>query len=310
MGQTVGCMSQGFFYALIALFLWGIHGPAGRYLSLQGVDMYFVFALRFWLGSLVLFLYLMIKKSLSFTWFENKKQILLVAIVGIFGNSLLYHLTLNYLPGTLVMVLENISPIFVLLASFYYLRVKPSLKEIAALLVSFIGIGLIILSKDKFPELQDGFTVGVVLGILTGLSFGAYIFYSAQYVKPLKNDPIKIIQFLLKVFVVSAVLGTPFLFTSKAPPANFIEWFWLIEMGVFQSGFAYIFWNYALSRLNTNTASILFLLTIVFTTINEILFLGLRLNTYLVAGSIMIFLAGYLLSFQSKSSVKMIDIKG
>ncbi|HOE91916.1 MAG TPA: DMT family transporter, partial [Candidatus Cloacimonadota bacterium] len=138
-------MSQGFLYALIALFLWGIHGPAGRYLSLQGVDMYFVFALRFWLGSLVLFLYLMIKKSLRFAWFENKKQILLIAIVGIFGNSLLYHLTLNYLPGTLVMVLENLSPIFVLFASFYYLRVKPSLKEIAALLVSFIGIGLIIL---------------------------------------------------------------------------------------------------------------------------------------------------------------------
>ncbi|MCB5251246.1 MAG: DMT family transporter [Candidatus Cloacimonadales bacterium] len=264
-------MNIGFIYALIALFLWGIHGPAGRYLALQNVDMYYVFAVRFWLGSLVFFIYLLFKRALRFSWIESWKQVLLISSIGVFGNSLLYHLTLVYLPGTFVMVLENLAPIFVLFASFIYLGIKPSLKEIIALFISFLGIAFIAASKGSYPELQDGYYIGIVLGILTGVSFGAYTFYSAQYVKPLKREPLKIIQFLFKVFLLSSIMASPFVVLRSSIPSTRLQWFWLIEMGIFQSGLAYIFWNYALAHLKTSTASILFILTIVFTTIKRAL---------------------------------------
>jgi len=62
-------------------------------------------------------------------------------------------------------------------------------------------------------------------------------------------------------------------------------------MGIFQSGIAYILLNYALRYVNSSTASIFFLFTIFFTTINEILFLDLSLNIYLIVGSLLIIAA-------------------
>lgn len=289
-------MNIGLIYAFIALFLWGIHGPAGRYLALQGVDMYYVFAIRFWIGAVVFFLYLLYKKALAFDWRHDFKKVLFVSLIGVFGNSLVYHLSLIYLPGTFVMILENLSPIFVLFASFYFLKIKAKAIEIISLIISFIGILLIILGKEHFPDLGEHYYKGIFLGILTGLSFGIYTFFSAQFVKPFRSEAIKIIQFLFKVFIISAIVGTPFMIISKRPPQSITEHFWVWEMGIFQSGLAYLFWNYALSRLKTNLVSILFLLTILFTTINEILFLNLKLNLTLIVGALLIMVSGYLIS--------------
>lgn len=295
-------MSQGLIYALIALFSWGIHGPAGRYLALQGVDMYFVFAVRFWIGTAVFFLYLVYKKALDINWKYKLKEVVLISVIGVFGNSLVYHLALIYLPGTFVMILENLSPVFVLFASFYFLKIKVNFLEILSLVISFAGIFLIIMGKEHFPELQANYYKGIGLGLLTGITFGFYTYFSGQFVKPYRNEPIKIIQFLFKVFLFSAILGTPFIFSSHNYPQTSKEIFWLIEMGIFQSGLSYLFWNYALAHLKTNMVSILFLLTILFTTINEVIFLHLKLNLTLVCGALLICLSGYIISRQNLNS--------
>ncbi|MCK9330733.1 MAG: EamA family transporter [Candidatus Cloacimonetes bacterium] len=286
-------MNKSGLYAFLALFLWGIHGPAGRYLAQNDVDMFFVFSARLWIGTLVFFIYLLIKKNNHIHWLDNWKKVLLISGIGIIANTILFHLTLIYLPGTLVMILENLSPIFVLFASVIWLKIKPTFTEILALLLSFSGIVLIVLGKGSFPDLSEGFYFGIFLGILTGLTFGAYIFFSADLVKPLKDEPIRIIRFLFKIFLISSILCTPFLFISKRLPSQSLQWFWLIEMGVFQSGLAYLFWNYALVHIKANTASILFLLTILFSTVNEIVFMNLQLNRYLISGGLLISVAGY-----------------
>ncbi|MGE3063439.1 MAG: DMT family transporter [bacterium] len=288
--------TKGLLFALLALFLWGIHGPAGRYLALQDVNMYFVAALRFFIGTFVFFIFLLFKKRLSINFREELPLVLIISLVGVAGNSVLYHLTLKYLSGTLVMILENLSPLFVFLLVLFLDKEKPKFIEILSLGLSILGIFIIVLGKEKFFDLKDNFYLGIILGIFTGITFGFYVYFSSKLVKPLHNDPIKIISYLFKIFLITAVLMSPLLFTKGKTPDSFSEWFWLIEMGVFQSGLAYIFWNYALSLLPVNSASILFLLTIIFTTVNEVAFLGLKLNIYLVLGGFLIIMSGYLIS--------------
>ncbi len=133
-------------------------------------------------------------------------------------------------------------------------------------------------------DLKNNFYVGIFWGILTGISFGFYIFLSSKLVTPFKNDPIKIINFLFKIFSLSFITISPIIFLSNNKPVKFCHWFWILEMGIFQSGFAYIFWNYALSLLPVNSTSILFIFTILFTTINKIIFLNLKLNIFLISG--------------------------
>lgn len=289
-------------FAFLALFSWGIHGPAGRYLAVNNVNMYFVAVSRFWIGTLVFFLYLVRGKDYGFGLFKVKwRQILNISLIGICANSILYHLTLKYLHGTLVMILENLAPVFVLLIVFLRDKLPPTRNQVISLTVAMVGLITIVLGKGSFPELGEGYTLGVVLGILTGITFGAYIYLSSGLMKGLGGEPRAVIQLLFWIFLLSSVLMSPiYLFIDGGLPATGTEIFWFLEMGIFQSGIAYLLWNFALTGISANTASILFTFTVLFTTINEVLFLNLKLNPSLIFGGVLITLAGYLLSKEPK----------
>lgn len=293
---------KGLIYAFIALFLWGIHGVAGRYLACENVNMLFVATVRFFIGTFLFFLFLSFTKQLDLNFKENFKLVLAISVIGITGNSLLYHISLKYLSGTLVMIFENLSPIFVILLSFIVDKEKPTFFEIVAFLLSFFGIIVIVLGKEHFFDLKENFYLGIFWGILTGMSFGFYVYLSSKLVSPLRNKPEKIINFLFKIFLLSSITVSPIIFLSSNRPTKFEHWFWIFEMGIFQSGLAYIFWNYALSYLPVNSTSILFIFTILFTTINEIIFLKLKLNIFLIIGGGLIILSGYLISKNLKKS--------
>jgi len=299
--------TKGFIFAVIALFSWGIHGPAGRWISHDGgVDPYFVFAARLWIGTAVLFGFLLAKKALNFTILKKHwKHITLVALIGICLNSALYHVSLVYLHGTLVMILENLSPVFVFILSFLILKVKPTKIQLISLIISLSGLYVIMMGKGSFPELGDTYGIGIVLGVLTGLTFGCYVFFSATLMRQYKTSPVSIIQLLFSIFLVSSILMTPiiFLHTGEKPDTT-LEWFWLLEMGIFQSGVAYLFWNYALAYLPVNTSAVIFALAVFFTSVNEVLFLGLKINGSLVLGGVLIMLASYLLSRDGNSKKK------
>lgn len=292
-------------FAFLALFSWGIHGPAGRYLAVNNVNMYFVAVSRFWIGTFVFFLYLVKNNDYGFRLFKAKwRQILNISLVGICMNSLLYHLTLKYLHGTLVMILENLAPVFVLLIVYFRDKIAPTRNQLISLIVAMIGLISIVLGKGSFPELGEGYTIGVILGILTGITFGAYIYLSSGLMKGLGKEPRAVIQLLFWIFLLSSVLMSPiYLFIDGGLPSTSTEIFWFLEMGIFQSGIAYLLWNFALTGLSANTVSILFTFTVLFTTINEVLFMNLKLNSTLIFGGVLITIAGYLLSKKPKKKL-------
>ncbi len=285
-------------FAFLALFSWGIHGPAGRYLAVQEINMYFVAVSRFWIGTFIFFLFLVFKGDFGYTLFKSKwKEILKISIVGICLNSILYHLTLKYLHGTLVMILENLAPVFVLLIVYFKDKIVPTKNQLISLIVAMIGLITIVVGKSSFPELGDGYTIGIILGILTGITFGAYIYLSSKLMMGSNKEPLTIIQLLFWIFILASVMMSPiYFFLEGKLPRSQSEIFWFLEMGIFQSGVAYLLWNFALTGLSANTASILFTFTVLFTTINEVLFLNLKINPTLIFGGLLITIAGYLLS--------------
>ncbi|HDT11990.1 MAG TPA: hypothetical protein ENN58_04555 [bacterium] len=73
---------KGIILLFINAFLWGIHGPAGRFLALRGIDMYFVAGTRILMGAFVMFLFLVVKKGLTFSVKGHFKDIVIVSVVG------------------------------------------------------------------------------------------------------------------------------------------------------------------------------------------------------------------------------------
>jgi len=282
---------KGIILLFINAFLWGIHGPAGRFLALRGVDMYFVAGSRLLMGAAVLFIFLAAKRGIKLSIKGHFKDVLIVSIIGLFLNTIFYHLSLKWISGTLIMVLENLSPVFVFLFAFAFLKIKPNKNQILALLLSFAGMIVIIAGKEKFSV--DGIDAlpGIIFGLAAGVTLAFYYFFSGELVSKLKDDPDKMLSLLMIIFVIASVPMLPFVLTSESMPSKPDEWFWLVEMGIFQSGVAYILLNYAMRYVSSSTASIFFLFTIFFTTINELVFLDLQLNSYLIIGSILIIIA-------------------
>lgn len=290
-GVKMSDTKKGIVFLFINAFLWGIHGPAGRYLALNGVDMYFVAGTRLLIGAATFAVFLAFRRGFSFSIKGHVRDIIMVSVVGLFLNTLFYHLSLNWIPGTLVMILENLSPVFVMLFAWVLASKRPEKRHVYALLLSFTGIALIIAGKGEFSVDGTDTLPGIVFGIAAGITLAFYYFFSGELVEKTKDDPDKMISLLMLIFLIASVFMLPFVFSATDLPKNRVEWFWLIEMGIFQSGLAYIFLNYALRYVSSSTASIFFLFTILFTTINEILFLDLSLNIHLIVGSLLIIVA-------------------
>ncbi len=283
---------KGILLLFINAFLWGIHGPAGRFLALRGVDMYFVAGTRLFIGAFVMFLFLVAKKGIQISIKGHFKDILLVSIVGLFFNTMFYHLALKYVPGTLVMVLENLAPVFVLFFAWSILKTRPNFNQITALVLSFAGMAVIIIGKDHLSSIENIDSLpGIIFGIGAGVTLAFYYFFSGEIVSKVKNDPDKMLSLLMVVFLIAGIPMLPFVLAAENLPSRFDEWFWLLEMGIFQSGIAYIALNYAMRYVTSSTASIFFIFTIFFTTLNEIIFLDLQLNPYLITGSTLIIIA-------------------
>ncbi|HOW52975.1 MAG TPA: DMT family transporter [bacterium] len=287
---------RGYIFLFIAMFLWGIHGPAGHFLATRGVDMLWVASARVLMGTVIFGVFLLITGKFTMDWRERWRTVAALSFVGLFLNTVTFHLALNTISGTLVMIIENLSPVFVFFLSFALAGVRPTWREIIALILSLLGMLLIVYGKDSFDFGGGDVTVGIIWAVGAGITFGWYVYFSADLVVPLRDDPVKVVQFLFKIFVISTVLMLPFLFRDCPKPQKADEWFWLVEMGLFQSGGAYLCWNYALRDVPVNTASVLFLLTILFTAINELLFLNLALNAYIVIGGILIIASGRLIT--------------
>ncbi|MCX8058580.1 MAG: DMT family transporter [Spirochaetes bacterium] len=297
------------------VFLWGIHGPSARFLTQNNISLIAVAETRFLIGTFVFLFYLLIKKSFLPLLKNFSIDIIILSIVGLFFNSIFYHLGLKYIPATLVMILENLTPFFVIFFNLIFDKIKPDKYIIISLTISFTGLFLIGIGKGGLNLNDNSFYIGLIYEIIAGITFGFYTYYSGKTLNKLKNyyknynninnqniinqNKIQsiifkysefniIINLLFYVFIISTLAGFPFILDFKNNKITTIDLIVILQMGLFESGLAYILWNYGISKAGSSKASILFLMTVVFTLINEIIFLKFIPSIILIIGGFLI----------------------
>jgi DME family drug/metabolite transporter len=285
--------------AIFAMFLWGIHGPAGRWLALENISMHIVTVLRFWIGALVIGVYLIARKRVSFSFFSRYRDLFPIAALGIALNSIVYHLGFNYVSATAAMLLENLAPFFVMFLAWRFDGERFERAKIAFGVLGFVGLVCVVLGRGGVAASgSQSYLWGVLLELAAGATFGYYTWSSGRFLSKHLRDLVEqglsrsdvVLNLLFHVFVLSGLLMLPLLFVKGVWPQTGSHWFWVFEMGVFQSGLAYIIWNNCIYDLSASTASFLFFLTAIFTVINETIFLGYVPNAWIVSGSVLILL--------------------
>jgi drug/metabolite transporter (DMT)-like permease len=185
---------KGAFLSILGGACWGLSGSCGQYLfTQQGMDSKWLVPIRLGCAGILLFLFCLIKYGKkTFEPWQTKKNAWDLIIYGLFGISccqFLYFLTIQLSTAGAATILQDLSPIFILLATCMIDHRRPKGREIGAITLAMIGVILITThgslnsSAVSVPALLAG----------TACAFCVMI-YNVEPQKLLEQFPVTILQ--------------------------------------------------------------------------------------------------------------------
>lgn len=211
-------------------------------------------------------------------------------IVGIlFASTLSLFVVANlFAPVQNVVLITNFSPFLVLILAYFFLKEKITRTKIITLIIGVVGI--IIINPFKFGENTLG----------NYLALTQMVFYSFLVVRMRKEDKEHSIGAIIWFFLFATLLLLPFPFIFGW--GNLSEVLWLVlGLGIFSTGFAYLFHNLALEKIGAEISSIFIMLTMPLSGIVLAFFiLGEELNLRIIIGGIILLAAGIYLQAHNK----------
>jgi O-acetylserine/cysteine efflux transporter len=288
---------RNFFLAISVPCLWGI----GFVITKPGMEQFppmLINGLRWSLTGLVLV-----------WWFPIPRKFLKdLLILSIIGCTLQYSLTfsgLNMIDASSAVLFVQFEVPFGVLIAFFWLKERPSVKNIIGLIIAFAGI--IVLSGA--PNLE-----GKNLGVLLVLS-GAFTWALGQvFAKPISEN--------LNGVVITAWLGVlagpQLILASQIFEGNVIRnivsadyhaWLIVLYLGLLMNILGYSIWYYVLGIYPVNKILPTMLLLPITGVITAVIFLGERPDLKVFIGGIVIlFGVGLILIGKTKKSVRKVHI--
>jgi drug/metabolite transporter (DMT)-like permease len=143
-----------------------------------------------------------------------------------------------------VVVMLGTSPLFTVVASWFFLGQSLSLKQIVGITILLIGVVIISLEGKKHWQLSTGVILGLCAAIIYGLNFtnDAYVMYSGR----------DIITYIFLIFLISTLVSIVFFYNESKQlliHVNLIDWLQIIFMTVFFLG--HVFFVFLIVSLGT-----------------------------------------------------------
>lgn len=180
---------------IIANVIWGASAPIFKW-ALNNISPFTLAFFRFGLSSIIIFP--LVFKNLTIQK-EDLGKVLLLAVVGIgiHISSYLFGLTLT--PSINAPIIASSGPVFLIIASIFFLHEKPKKRVILGTLISLFGVLIIIIR----PFLEHGFAgsfFGNLLILLAVLTSVLYVIISKQLLKKYSPTLITFWSFLIGAF--------------------------------------------------------------------------------------------------------------
>jgi len=153
---------------------WGISGTTGQYLfTVEKMDSSWLVPIRLSLAGMILIIYCFARygrKTLA--PLSNKKDIFLLFLYGIVGVTFCqytYFLTIQLSTAGIATILQDMSPLIILLTTCFLERRKPKMAEIGAIVLAIVGVSLIVTHG------RPGSLGAPVTAIFTGLLCAVFV---------------------------------------------------------------------------------------------------------------------------------------
>lgn len=183
--------------ALLTLFggmCWGLSGTMGQYLfTHQGMDSNWLVPIRLGIAGILMFVYWFFKdRTLLFAPWKTRRNAVDLLIYGLAGISLcqyLYFLTIQLSNAGIATVLQDLSPVFILLVTCVGARRLPRPYEVLSILLALGGVFLLSTHGNL-----SGFAISpaaLLTGVLSAVCVTIYNVYPKNL---LRQFPVPVLQ--------------------------------------------------------------------------------------------------------------------
>ena len=228
-------------------------------------------------------------------------KILLASMLGMCINMLAFFRGLELSTPINSGIIITLSPVLVLILSYFFLKEKVTLKKIIGILIGFSGAVFLILNSSKTGINAPNIPLGNSFFLLNASAYAGYLIV----IKPLTSK-YNIFTLMKWLFLIGLVLSTPITF-NQFIEVNWTElpWFaiWRMAYVVIGTTFlTYLFNIYALKTLSpTTVGSFIYLQPII--TIGFALITGNDvLDTTKLFSCLLVFIGIYLVSIRNRNN--------
>lgn len=241
--------TKGVILAIISAICYGMNPLGALFLYEEGLNVNSVIFYRFIFASILLAIFMLIKKD---SFYLKFKEIILLALLGLlFGISAISLFnSFLYMDAGLASTVLFIYPIFVAIIMALFFKEKNSIITILSIIFAFLGVVLLYES--------DGANVsnfGIFLVIVSSLCYAIYIVIINQY---LKLSALKV-TFYSMLFCTITILIHSFFDSSLniMPLINFNMWFYTLFLALVPTIISLLFLIKAIQLIGSTSASIL-----------------------------------------------------
>jgi drug/metabolite transporter (DMT)-like permease len=287
--------SQGSAFVALAALCWGVSGGIAGLLLADGWDAFVVSFLRGAIGLLFVLVWLIVSRKTSGLknprlWFWSA-----IAGLGVAGNFSFYFLSIREGGVAVAATLMYCAPVFVYMVSFGLKLERPTPLKWAAIGVVILGI---VLLTGMYDVGARGVTpVGIGTGLLSGLSYGVFIFgfsYAARHGSP---QEILVIAFTVLV----CLLIWPSDISQIVAALTATAWPLFLVLGVVGAGVSFFFYIVGLRHTAPTVASIVAMVEPVTASLFGVLLLNETLAGLQIVGMGLILVTVTALSISSPS---------
>jgi len=224
-------------------------------------------------------------------------KIIFASILGMCINMLAFFRGLELSTPINSGVIITLSPVLVLILSYFFLKEKITIKKILGILIGFSGAVFLILNSSKTGINAPNIPLGNSFFLLNASAYAGYLIV----VKPLTRK-YNIFTLMKWLFLIGLILSTPITFNQ------FIEvkwtelpWFAIWRMGYVVIGttfLTYLFNIYALKKLSPTTVGSFIYLQPIITILFALITANDTLDTTKILSCILVFIGVYLVSFK------------
>ena len=228
-------------------------------------------------------------------------RIIFASILGMCINMLAFFRGLELSTPINSGVIITLSPVLVLILSYFFLKEKITIKKILGILIGFSGAVFLILNTSKTGINAPNIPLGNSFFLLNASAYAGYLII----VKPL-TQKYSLFTLMKWLFLIGLILSAPLTY-DQFIKVNWSElpWFAIWRMGYVVIGttfLTYLFNIYALKTLSPTTVGSLIYLQPMITIIFALITSNDTLDSTKLLSCLLVFIGVYLVSVKNKNN--------